>query len=125
MGGFRRMLEHKCAGYGCRLVVAPRDFPSTKRRSRCGWVGPALPLSQRAFRCGARGLEADRDLNAALNLRNYGLAAPKGPAGSSPGSDACGDPPGGGTAREGRPASHGSMNRKQPVMSFALSGRNE
>jgi putative transposase len=54
----------------------------------------------------------DRDLNAALNLRNYGLAALKGPTGSSPGSDACGDPSGGGTAREGRSTSHGSMKQE-------------
>ena len=85
MGGFRRMLEHKCAGYGCRLVVAPRDFPSTKRCSRCGWVAPTLPLSQRVFRCEACGLEADRDLNAALNLRSYGLAALNSPTGEFPG----------------------------------------
>jgi transposase len=69
-------------------------------------------LSQRVFHCGACGLEADRDLNAALNLRNYGLAALKGPTGSSPGSDACGDPSGGGTAREGRSTSHGSMKQE-------------
>jgi putative transposase len=91
-GAFRRMLEYKCAWYGAVLLIAPPNFPSTKRCSRCGWVGPALPLSQRVFRCGACGLEVDRDLNAALNLRNYGLAALKGPTGSSPGSDACGDP---------------------------------
>jgi putative transposase len=100
-GMFRRMLEYKCAWYGAVLLIAPWDFPSTKRCSRCGWVGPALPLSQRVFRCEACGLEVDRDLNAALNLRNYGLAALKGPTGSSPGSDACGDPSGGGTAPPG------------------------
>jgi len=110
-GAFRRMLEYKCAWYGSHLVVAPRDFPSTKRCSRCGWVGPALPLSQRVFHCGACGLEADRDLNAALNLRNYGLAALKGPTGSSPGSDACGDPSGGGTGAA-RSTSHGSMKQE-------------
>jgi putative transposase len=110
-GTFRRMLEYKCAWYGCRLVVAPRDFPSTRMCSRCGWVGPALPLSQRVFRCEACGLEVDRDLNAALNLRNYGLAALKGPTGSSPGSDACGDPSGGGTG-EARSTSHGSMKQE-------------
>jgi putative transposase len=30
-GAFRRMLEYKCAWYGSHLVVALRDFPSTKR----------------------------------------------------------------------------------------------
>jgi len=41
-----------------------------------------------------------------------GLATLNGPTGSSPGSHACGDPSGGGTAREGRPTSHGSMKQE-------------
>jgi putative transposase len=110
-GAFRRMLEYKCAWYGSHLVVAPRHFPSTKRCSRCGWVAPTLPLSQRVFRCETCGLGVNRDLNAALNLRNYGLAALKGSTGSSPGSDACGDPSGGGTAN-GRSTSHGSWKQE-------------
>jgi putative transposase len=120
-GAFRRMLEYKCAWYGAVLLIAPWDFPSTKRCSRCGWVGPALPLSQRVFHCGACGLEVDRDLNAALNLRNYGLAALKGPTGSSPGSDACGDPSGGGTGKA-RSTSHGSMKQEAARHEFHPSG---
>jgi len=115
-GTFRRMLEYKCAWYGARLIVAPRDFPSTKRCSRCGAVRAEVPLSERVFHCPACGLRMDRDLNAARNLREYGLAAlgglppkagglrrgpEKGPTGSSPGSDACGDSSGGGTAPPG------------------------
>ena len=111
-GTFRRMLEYKCAWYGVRLIVAPRGFPSTRLCSRCGHLNGKIPLSQRVFRCGACGLEVDRDLHAALHLRNYGLAALKGPTGSSPGSDACGDPSGGGTAREGWSTSHGSMKQE-------------
>ena len=111
-GAFRRMLEYKCAWYGAVLLIAPRYFPSTKRCSRCGWVGPALPLSQRVFHCEACGLKVDRDLNAACNLREYGLTHLTGPTGSSPGSDACGDPSGGGTARGGRSTSHGSMKQE-------------
>jgi len=49
---------------------------------------------------------------AALNLRTYGLATLNGPTGSSPGSNACGDPSGGGTAL-GRSTSHRS--KKQEV----------
>jgi len=109
---FRRMLEDTCAWYGAVLRIAPRNFPSTKRCSRCGWVGPALPLSQRVFHGEACGLEGDRDLNAARNLREYGLTHLTGPTGSSPGSDACGDPSGGGTAREGRSTSYGSMKQE-------------
>ncbi|MDT7949131.1 MAG: RNA-guided endonuclease TnpB family protein, partial [Thermoflexus sp.] len=120
-GAFRRMLEYKCAWYGAVLLIAPWDFPSTKRCSRCGWVAPTLPLSQRVFHCGACGLEVDRDLNAALNLRNYGLAALNGPTGSSPGSDACGDPSGGGTGKA-RSTSHGSMKQEAARHEFHPSG---
>jgi len=133
-GTFRRMRECKCAGYGARLIVAPRGFPSTKRCSRCGWVAPALPLSRRVFRCGACGLEVDRDLHAALHLRDYGLAALKGPTGSSPGRDACcgvpsrsktgwgaPDPSGGGTARS-RSTSHGSLKQEAAGHGFHPSG---
>ena len=111
-GAFRRMLEYKCAWYGAVLFIAPRYFPSTKRCSRCGWVGPALPLSQRVFHCEACRLKVDRDLNAACNLREYGLTHLTGSTGSSSGSDACGDPSGGGTARGGRSTSHGSMKQE-------------
>jgi putative transposase len=104
------------------LLIAPRDFPSTKRCSRCSWVGPALPLSQRVFHCEACGLEVDRDLNAACNLREYGLTHLTGPTGSSPGSDACGDPSGGGTAREGRSTSYGSMKQEAARHEFHPSG---
>jgi putative transposase len=96
-GMFRRMLEYKCAWYGARLIIAPRNFPSTRMCSRCGCIGPRLPLSERIFRCARCGLEMDRDENSTLNLREYGLAVPNGSTGSSPGSDACGDRLCGGT----------------------------
>ena len=102
-GMFRRMLEYKCAWYGARLILAPMDFPSTRMCSRCGCIGPRLPLSERIFRCTVCGLEMDRDghptrsqrsrgdpdENSSLNLRGYGLAVLNGSTGSSPGSDAC------------------------------------
>jgi putative transposase len=91
-GTFLRMLEYKAKWYGATLIVAPRSFPSTRLCSHCGHLNGKMPLSQRVFRCGACGLEMDRDLNAALNLKAYGLAHLTGPTGSSPGSHACGDP---------------------------------
>ncbi len=111
-GAFRRMLEYKARWYGSRIIVAPRGFPSTRRCARCGQVGPRLPLSYRVFRCAACGLELDRDRNAALNLRFYGLAVLSGPTGSSPGSDACGDPSSGGTVGNNRSTSYGSLKQE-------------
>jgi putative transposase len=90
-GAFLRMLEYKAKWHGTTLIVAPRSFPSTRLCSRCGHLHGKMPLSQRVFRCEACGLEIDRDLNAAINLKKYGLAHLTGSTGSSPGSHACGD----------------------------------
>ncbi len=64
----RRQLTYKCQWYGSQLVVHARFLPSSKTCSNCGEVKDVLPLSERTFRCDC-GYEADRDLNAAINLR--------------------------------------------------------
>ena len=118
-GTFLRMLEYKAKWYGATLIVAPRSFPSTRLCSRCGHLNGKMPLSQRVFHCEACGLEMDRDLNAALNLKAYGLAHLTGPTASSAGSHAPGDSFGGGTAPMSRSTSHGSLKgeaaRRQPL----------
>jgi putative transposase len=111
-GTFLRMLEYKAKWYGATLIVAPRSFPSTRLCSRCGHLHGKIPLSQRVFRCQACGLEMDRDLNAALNLKAYGLAHLTGPTASSAGSHACGDSSGGGTALLSRSTSYGSWKQE-------------
>lgn len=70
-GEFRRQLEYKTQWYGGRLVVADRWYPSSKTCSACGVVKPKLPLQVRTFNCNACGLNIDRDLNAAINLKHY------------------------------------------------------
>ncbi len=74
---FRRMWEYKTVGHGSRLVVAPRNFASSKTCSACGNVKETLSLAERVYRCEACGAEMDRDLNAARNLASL-------VAGSSP-----------------------------------------
>ena len=123
-GAFLRMLEYKAKWYGATLIVAPRSFPSTRLCSRCGHLHGKVPLSQRVFRCEACGLEMDRDLNAALNLKAYGLAHLTGPTASSAGSHACGDPSGGGTALLGWSTSHGSMKQEVAHRHRPVEGRN-
>jgi putative transposase len=121
-GTFLRMLEYKAKWYGATLIVAPRSFPSTRLCSRCGHLHGKMPLSQRVFHCEACGLEMDRDLNAALNLKAYGLAHLTGPTASSAGSHACGDPSGGGTALLGWSTSHGSMKQEVAHRHHSLEG---
>ena len=113
-GAFRRMLAYKAGWYGATIIAPPGSFPSTRLCSRCGHLHGKVPLSERVFRCEACGLEMDRDLNAALNLRAYGLAHLTGPTGSSPGRAAFGggDSSGGGTAPLSRSTSHGSLKQE-------------
>src|SRR5712691_5358210 len=77
----RRQLEYKTKWYGSSLMVAPRNYPSTKMCSGCGGVKEKMQLDERVFRCEVCGLTIDRDLNAAINLANYyGTASSAGRA---------------------------------------------
>ena len=70
MGMFSRQMEYKTYWNGVYLQRVGRFFPSTKMCSGCGNVKKEMPLSKRAYRCGKCGFEMDRDLNAAMNLKN-------------------------------------------------------
>lgn len=69
---FRQYLTYKCQFYGTELIVADRFYPSSKTCSCCGYKKKFLSLSERTFICPECGQVMDRDLNAALNLKNYG-----------------------------------------------------
>ena len=53
---------------GKELVKVDRFFPSSKKCSKCGKIKKELKLSERVYRC-LFGNEMDRDLNAAINIR--------------------------------------------------------
>ncbi len=78
MGELRRQLVYKSEWYGSTLVIADRFHPSTQLCSGCGCLNPEVKgyegLKQRVFDCSACGLVLDRDENAAINIRRYGLA---------------------------------------------------
>jgi putative transposase len=67
-GQILRQLQYKTAWAGSLLVQADAFYPSSKTCSRCGRVRAKLSRSDRLFACRACGHQADRDLNAALNL---------------------------------------------------------
>lgn len=71
---FRQYITYKCQGYGVDLTIADRFYPSSKMCSCCGNKKNFLSLSERTYRCYSCGSVLDRDLNAAINLRNYILA---------------------------------------------------
>jgi len=64
---FRRQMEYKGQWYGCKVLLADRFFPSTKRCSQCGHE-KAIGLAERVYCCEHCGQVMDRDLNAAINL---------------------------------------------------------
>ena len=68
---FKRQMEYKCEKYGIEFIQVDRFFPSSKLCSNCGQIKKNLKLSDRRYHCDC-GLHIDRDLNASLNLANYG-----------------------------------------------------
>lgn len=72
-GELVRQLRYKCEWYGRSLVVVDRFFPSTRRCSVCHVVGPRMDVSVRRWTCAGCGALHDRDVNAAVNLRDEGL----------------------------------------------------
>ena len=70
-GAFRDMLRYKLGEQGKELIKVDRFFPSSKMCSRCGNVKKELRLDERIYRCGC-GNCMDRDVNAAVNIREEG-----------------------------------------------------
>lgn len=66
-------LLEKSKRHGIEIKKADRFFPSSKLCSNCGNIKQNLKLSDRTFVCESCGFSLDRDLNAAINLLNYGL----------------------------------------------------
>lgn len=71
---FKRQLEYKCKWYGSELIIADRWFASSKICSCCGHKKEKMTLRERIFNCEKCGLSIDRDLNAAINLKNYAVS---------------------------------------------------
>lgn len=89
---FRRQLSYKAEQCGGEVVVADRFFASSKLCSSCGHRLAELLLSVREWFCPCCGARHDRDVNAALNLRNLAVSSTV---------SACGEE-GSGLFREGR-----------------------
>ncbi len=68
-GALSKMLAYKCAFWGNEITLVDRWFPSSKTCSQCGIVKETVSLSERKFEC-ICGFSEDRDVNAAINIRN-------------------------------------------------------
>jgi len=71
-GIFSGFLDYKLTEQGKQIIKISKWFPSSKMCSFCGTVKDDLPLAERIYRCGC-GFVCDRDVNAALNIRNEGI----------------------------------------------------
>lgn len=69
---FRRQLEYKAKLDGAEFVIASRRFPSSKMCSACGRIAEELPLTVREWTCEC-GAVHDREINGAMNLRQYAV----------------------------------------------------
>jgi len=69
---FRRQMEYKTVWCGAELLLADRFFPSSRLCRHCGCINAELKLSDREWTCDC-GAVHDRDLNAAINLKNLAV----------------------------------------------------
>jgi len=72
-GRFCTMLKYKAASVGKIYLEIDRFFPSTHLCSETLLSIPKMDLSVRMFDCPQCGNRHDRDINAAINIRNEGL----------------------------------------------------
>ncbi|MFN3381229.1 MAG: RNA-guided endonuclease TnpB family protein [Runella zeae] len=71
---FENQVRYKCEWYGKNFEQIGRFEPSSKICSSCGQHKGELVLSEREWTCAKCETKHDRDLNAAINIRNFGLS---------------------------------------------------
>lgn len=71
-GKLKVMLDYKLSEQGKQLVVIGKWYPSSKRCHVCGNDNKELTLSDRKWVCKHCGTEHNRDINAAINIKNEG-----------------------------------------------------
>lgn len=69
---FISMLKYKAEWYGKNIIQIGRFEPSSKICSTCGTINKELKLSDRNWTCKC-GVTHDRDINAAINIKSFGL----------------------------------------------------
>ena len=70
---FKTMLMYKMEWRKAEVVEIGRFEPSSKMCSGCGNIKHDLKLSDRIYHCDVCGFKMDRNLNAAINIRNIGM----------------------------------------------------
>ena len=70
---FTTFLSYKLLDEGKLLIRIDKWFPSSKTCSSCNHVKKKLDLSERSWTCSNCNTVHDRDINAAINIRNEGI----------------------------------------------------
>jgi putative transposase len=70
---FVRQLEYKAEWYGKNIIRIGQFEPSSKICSTCGTTNKTLTLSDREWTCKSCSSVHDRDINAAINIKNFAL----------------------------------------------------
>jgi putative transposase len=70
---FVTMLKYKAEWNGKSLIQIGRYDPSSKKCSSCGEIYHELKLEERTWICDKCGKEHDRDVNAAVNILQFGI----------------------------------------------------
>jgi putative transposase len=70
---FKTMLTYKAEWYGKNIITIGRFEPSSKICSVCGTINKELKLQHREWTCNKCNTTHDRDKNAAINIKNFGL----------------------------------------------------
>ena len=69
---FKTMLIYKSEWYGREVIEVGKWFPSSKLCNCCGYKKNDLTLKDRTWKCPECGIIHDRDINAAINIKNEG-----------------------------------------------------
>jgi len=70
---FKTFLKYKAERLGKKVIEIGRFEPSSKTCSVCGYKNNDLELSDREWICPECGTKHDRDINAAINIRQFGI----------------------------------------------------
>lgn len=72
-GMFIEMLKYKAEWQGRNIIQIGRFDPSSKTCSCCGKINKKLKLSEREWTCDNCNTTHDRDVNAAINIKSFGI----------------------------------------------------
>lgn len=70
---FLEMIDYKMTARGKKMIKINKFFPSSKICNRCGYIKKDLKLETRVWVCPECGMQHDRDMNAAINIKNEGI----------------------------------------------------